>query len=109
MDQQSSVVIKPSARHDARDIGAYRLDSKPCNEMSEVFGVRTDVGNGAGDATARRIGAPISLLLASRFEVASKPTLMIFDHDLPDLAQFPPTGHIACFTHHRIAGVVVGD
>ncbi len=55
------------------------------------------------------IRAPGGLFVAARFERSAEPVLQVLYLDDADGAERARGDHLAGMTHHRIAGVVVGQ
>ena len=104
-----AVVLQRPAVDERGQVGAQGLDAKPGDRLGEVLGVRSDVADAATDAGALRVGAPVRLLLALRFEFGGEPALRILDDDLAHPAELTAADPVPGLLDHRIAGVVVGQ
>ncbi len=62
------VVVELAALDEGRQLGRDRLRLGSGDEAGEVVGVRADVADRAARTGARRIGAPLGLLLAARLD-----------------------------------------
>ena len=62
------VVVEPPARHEGVQVGGQVGDLVAGDEVGEVVGMGADVADRAGGAGARRIGAPLGLLVAGLLE-----------------------------------------
>ncbi len=68
-----------------------------------------DIGEHRRLAGARRIRAPLRLLLALGIDRQRQPVLHIGGMDGDDLAEFAGRHHLARLPHHGVAGVVERD
>ena len=110
--RRSSTAASSSSRRPGTTVArsAQTLRDVPARDRrGEVLGVRADVAHRAGDARARRVGAPRGLLVPGRLEPRREPALAVLDDDLAQLAQLAARDHVARVPDERVAGVVVGD
>ena len=71
--------------------------------------MRADIGHGAARAGARRIGAPVGLLLARLLERRGQPVLRILDLDHAQPAEPAVRHHGPGLADHGVGRVVVGQ
>ena len=106
--QHRGVVVEQAPGHDRRDVGRDVRDVPARDRGGEVLGVRADVPHRPCDARARRVGAPLGLLVAARLEAGREPPLAVLHDDLAQLAELAVRDHVARVPHERVARVVVG-
>ena len=70
------------------------LDLEPGDVAGELVRMRADVADAAARARARRVGAPLGLLLAGGLERLGQPVLRVLDLDHADLAEQAVLHHL---------------
>ena len=103
------VVVEPPSGHEGRQIRRDGVELEAGDEEREIVGVDADVGEAGGCAGARRIGAPLGLLLAVGVDRLGQPILDVARVNDPDVADLARGDHLARLADHRIAGVVERD
>src|SRR6187200_3647989 len=73
------VVVEAAARDEGAQLGAQLADRLPGDVAGELEGMGADVADAAARARARRVGAPVGLLLAARLERLGQPVLRVLD------------------------------
>ena len=106
--QQVPVVIEAAAGDERGEVGAQALELEAGDARQQVFGVRADVADRAGDAAPGWVGAPVGLLVGLGLELCREPSLVVFDDDLAELADRAGAHHLTRLPHHRVAAVVIG-
>ena len=106
--QQAGVVVELASRHEGAEVGAQALELQTGDGGDQVLGMRADVAQCAGRATAGRVGAPAGLLVVAALELGGQPALVVLDHHLAHLADRAGGHQRARLAHHRVAAVVVG-
>ena len=101
------VVIDPSARNKALQIGGEAFQRQAGHEIGEVKRMGADITGGATRAGFGGIGAPVGLFLTGGFERFGQPVLRIFDLHKTDVAKRACIYHGFGLPDHRIASVIV--
>src|SRR5215472_15800142 len=73
------VIVETSATHKGSYLGRHFLARQSCYEACEVEGVRRNVAEASARPAARRVSAPLSLLLSSFLHRGRQPILRVFD------------------------------
>ena len=108
-DQRTStlrIVVEPAARDGGEQVGRDRVRLAAADEAGEVEGMDADVGKHCRLAGARRVGAPLSLLLAVGVDRLGQPVLDIGGMYGDEPSELTVRHHFARLADHRVAGVV---
>ena len=102
------VVLEFAERHEGLDVGGELLDLESGDEADEMIGMRADIGDDAARPCVLGIGAPglLDALLFERHRQPAERELGLHDSQTSDRAL---GDEHARMTHHRVAGIIVGD